>query len=411
MQLGFAAIILSSILVSTSCQPEPGTPSSAQSANASMAKSTAKNADQMLTADGTVSIDVLAPCSVDGQVGCITTDQFKAADTSNVGPDNLTLGTVVAGVHGKTVPATEICTYRGQQNCIVAAPFLVGPPCSSGDYGCFLPPPDQILQSFSDHIPVLVRTTGHDQTGNGSTDQPFATPQRAFEFALKGDGSFVIDIGEGLFPKIDLQLAGATNWPSRIKIRGAGAGVSKIAGIDARGANMTQASEIPSNGKNLSITSNNTINLGKIDARAGQVCCGTKSRAGQPGSLEFWNVVADDIQIDGNRAASPIPYASSDGGALTATNSTLGEIFANGVTDTSDGQISNGGIIKLTSSAVGVIHANGGSRLAIGCGGHGGRVYLKDSTLAGAKISGGSGHDEKGEMCDGQPGMVRGSRP
>ncbi len=410
MQLRFAVTILSFMMLLISCQPEPGTPSSAKPIDSSTSINREQNSEQKLTSDGTVSIDVLAPCTVDGQVGCITTDQFKAAEIAKIDPENLTLGTVIAGVYGKAIHATQLCSSRGQQNCVASGPFFVGPPCSSSEYGCYLPPAGPLLQSFASHTPVFVRVQGHDAKGLGSAEQPFATPERAFAFALKGTGDFVLDIGEGSFPEIDLNKLGATDWPSRIAIRGAGAGISKIAGINARGLDMTQASETPSDGKNLSISSNSTINIGKIDARGGQVCCGATARAGHPGSIELYNVVTDDILIDGSRAVNLSQQNSSDGGSLFASNSSLGQIFANGVTDNNDGQVSNGGIIKLTSSAAGVIHANGGSRLAEGCGAHGGRVYLKDSTLEGAKLSGGSGHTSTGEMCDGQPGSVRGSR-
>jgi hypothetical protein len=93
-----------------------------------------------------------------------------------------------------------------------------------------------------------------------------------------------------------------------------------------------------------------------------------------------------------------------------AVNSSIGDISANGVTDTGDGVVSSGGIINLTSSTAGSVYASGGSKLSIGCGAHGGRIYLKDSTLKGASLAGGSGQDANGEMCDGQMGMVRGSR-
>jgi hypothetical protein len=410
MQLRFTFTTLSFMMLGMSCQPESGAPSSAPSIDRSTSIMSEQNSEQKLTSTGTVSIDVLAPCTVDGQVGCITTDQFKSADISNIDPETITLGTVIAGVYGKAIHARQLCSSRGQQNCVASGPFFVGPPCSSSEYGCYLPPAGPILQSFTTNTPIFVRANGNDQKGDGSVDQPFATPQRAFELAYKGTGDFVVDIGEGSFPEIDLKTLGATDWPSRIAIRGAGAGISKLAGINARGIDMTQTSESPSDGKNLSISSNSTINIGKIDARGGQVCCGAAVRAGHPGTIELFNVVTDDILIDGSRAANSNQQYSSDGGSLFASNSSLGHIFANGVTDNNDGQVSNGGIIKLASSAAGVIHANGGSRLAAGCGAHGGRVYLKDSTLEGAKLSGGSGHSGTGEMCDGQPGSVRGSR-
>jgi hypothetical protein len=360
--------------------------------------------------DDALAIDILTPCSYDGQIGCVTTEAFKAADVSKINPESISLGTTIAGIAGSAVYAKEICVFRGQQNCVAAGPFFVGPPCSSSEYGCYLPTAPSIMQSFSNHTAVFVRTTGSDTKGDGSANAPFATAQKAFDVAYKSNGDIVIDLGEGTFLGIDLDLAGASEWPRRIAVRGAGAGVSKLGGINARGKDTNRADDKATSGKNVTITSNNSVNIGNIDARGGTSCCGSPGPAGIPGLIDLTGIVAGNINVEGSRGAPQANPASSDGGTVMAINSSIGDIAANGVTDNGDGLVSNGGIINLTSSAVGNVLANGGSKLSIGCGAHGGRIYLKDSTLKGASLAGGSGQDANGDICDGQMGSVRGSR-
>lgn len=360
--------------------------------------------------DDALAIDILTPCSYDAQIGCVTTEAFRAADVSKINPETISLGTTIAGISGSAVYAKETCAFRGQQNCVAAGPFFVGPPCSSSEYGCYLPTAPSIMQSFSNHTSLLVRTNGSDTKGDGSANAPFATPQRAFEVAYKSEGDFVIEIGEGTFQGVDLEVAGASEWPRRIAVRGAGSGLSKLGGINARGKDTNRADEKATSGKNVTVISNNSVNIGNIDARGGTSCCGSLGAAGIPGLIDLSGVVAGNVNIEGSRGTPQGGPASSDGGTLIALNSSIADILANGVTDNGDGIVSNGGIVNLTSSAVGNVYANGGSKLSIGCGAHGGRIYLKDSTLKGASLAGGSGQDANGEMCDGQMGSVRGSR-
>jgi len=404
--------IICSILIcmapTFACQGNVASQSSNHSAN--NATPSASTTNLQGTNEGGISIDVLTPCSYDGQVGCVTTEQFKAAHVAKITPESIAVGTSIAGVSGAAVYATEICAFRGQQNCVAAGPFFVGPPCSSSEYGCYLPTTPSIMQSFALHAPLFVRSTGSDTKGDGSQNSPLATPQKAFEIAYKSSGDFVIDLGEGTFQGIDLDLASASEWPSRIALRGMGAGISRLGGIHAKGKDTNRADDKATSGKNISIISNNSIHLGNIDARGGTSCCGAVSSAGIPGLIDLTGVVAGNINIEGSRGAPQSVPTSTDGGTIVAVNSSIGDILANGVTDNGDGVVSSGGIINLTSSTAGSVYASGGSMLSIGCGAHGGRIYLKDSTLKGASLAGGSGQDANGEMCDGQMGMVRGSR-
>lgn len=307
--------------------------------------------------EGQLAIDVLTPCVHHGQVGCVTTDQYKACKASE---------------------------------------------CSS------LSDEPSVMQSFTHYRAIYVRQNGNDTQGDGNSSSPFATPQKAFDIAASSSGDIVIDIGEGLFGSID--LSGVPEWPRRIALRGAGSGVSKLGGINAKGKDALLANDKPTAGKNVTIISNNTVHLGNIDARGGAWCCGSHGVATMSGLVELTGVVAGNINVDASRGFLDGHPAPADGGTVTAVNSSIGDITANGVTDTGDGAVSNGGIITLTSSAAAKVIANGGSKLSTGCGAHGGRVYLKDSKIKGASLAGGSGQDANGELCDGQMGFVSGSR-
>ena len=333
--------ITSSLALLFACDANVASQSNSRSTNNS---SEVSATNLQLASDGGLAIEVLTPCSYDGQVGCVTTDAFKAADVSKISPETLSIGTNIAGVSGTAVHATEICAFRGQQNCVAAGPFFVGPPCSSSEYGCYLPTAPSIMQSFALHKPLYVRMEGSDTKGDGSVNAPFATPQRAFDVAYKSDGDFVIDLGEGTFQGVDLDLAAANEWPRRIAVRGTGAGISKLGGIHAKGKDTNRAEDQATSGKNITIISNNSVHLGNIDARGGTACCGATGPAGIPGIIDLTGVVAGNINIEGSRGSSQGVPASSDGGTLMTVNSSIGDILANGVTDNGDGSVSSGGI-------------------------------------------------------------------
>jgi hypothetical protein len=321
-----------------------------------------------LTAEPIVSIDVLTPCSYPGQPACLSTDEFKASDSSEQSSE----------VKSDVDPASM----------------------------------QSIETGFSSHTPIFVRLSGSDDQGDGTAAAPFATPQKAFELAYSSVGDFVLDIGEGDYQGVNLGIAAANEWPKRIAIRGAGAGagVTKLGGIHAVGEHAKRSDKIPTSGRNITIISNNSIQLGPIDARGGKACCNKNEPSATPGTVELLGVVAGTINVEGGRGPINGSLTPSDGGTITAVYSSLGDLLANGVNDNGDGIISNGGIINLISSQANIISANGGSKLSEGCGAHGGRVYLKNSSIKGANLSGGSGQDGNGDLCDGQLGSVRTSK-
>lgn len=64
-----------------------------------------------------------ANCSSDGEVGCVTTASFKAADMLQAIPGNIKIGEVVAGVTGALSGAPANCSVNGEQGCVTTATF------------------------------------------------------------------------------------------------------------------------------------------------------------------------------------------------------------------------------------------------------------------------------------------------
>ncbi|NBP16982.1 hypothetical protein EBU95_21815, partial [bacterium] len=85
---------------------------------------------------------------------------------------------------------------------------------------------------------IYVRTTGNDSTGDGSSNTPYRTTQKAFEIAYNNFGHMsVIDVGTGNFGGVNLNTANASEWPARIAVRGVSAAQSFLGGINGNGDN------------------------------------------------------------------------------------------------------------------------------------------------------------------------------
>lgn len=67
---------------------------------------------------GTKSCSGPAACSSNGQIGCVTTTTYKAADLANLNAANIKSGVPIAGVNGTySVPALADCAIDGQIDC------------------------------------------------------------------------------------------------------------------------------------------------------------------------------------------------------------------------------------------------------------------------------------------------------
>lgn len=135
------------------------------------------------------------------------------------------------------------------------------------------------MADLSGYTPIYVRTNGNNTTGDGSLGAPYLTAQKAWDVAIATpSGNYVLDFGSGNFGGVTL----SANWPARIAVRGVNSTASLLGGIIANGAAQvaTEASydpetneEIPSvettpptNGFNIALVSDQTINLGSISS-------------------------------------------------------------------------------------------------------------------------------------------------
>ncbi len=66
--------------------------------------------------NGGLAHGLLAFCSADGEVGCVTSESYRAADISLAGATNIKNGATIAGVSGAYGPA---CTSDGAGSCVV----------------------------------------------------------------------------------------------------------------------------------------------------------------------------------------------------------------------------------------------------------------------------------------------------
>ena len=216
---------------------------------------------------------------------------------------------------------------------------------------------------------IYLRTSGSDSVGDGTSNNPIASAQLAFEMAYHAAGDRVIDLGEGNFGGVDLNLANANEWPSRIFVQGASVTLSNLGGINASGPGIGGQAEWDSyaidvvghapNGKNLFISGNNQINLGNIFSNGGQIYYGSAS-GGNGGSITLENVKAEEIIVDGG-------YGHIDGGS--------------------------GGLVQLTNSTASLISSMGGNQPW--WGGHDGVrgfVSLINSTVTSGIIRGFNGY-------------------
>lgn len=222
------------------------------------------------------------------------------------------------------------------------------------------------MADLSSYTPIYVRTTGDDDTGDGSSGSPYATAQKAFDEALAaGSGDYVLDLGVGSFGGVTL----TADWPSRIAVRGAGATDSFLGGINGNGAAgvFDWDNNVPISastaGFNVTLVSDNTVNLGDISCNGGQ-------GGGGPGV--------------GNGAA---------GGVVTLTDCTCLDIGVGGGGGNADGTASGGGGVVLENSTCANINASGGvassTNPAAGGSAPGGSVTLTGSTCASINCAGG----------------------
>jgi hypothetical protein len=78
-------------------------------------------------------------CTQDGQVGCVTTASFKAADSTKLIPQNIRSGIMIADVNGDLIASPADCSLNGQQSCVANGSFFAGKHCPVDGSNCFVP--------------------------------------------------------------------------------------------------------------------------------------------------------------------------------------------------------------------------------------------------------------------------------
>lgn len=294
---------------------------------------------------------------------------------------------------------------------------------------------------------LYIRSSGSD-SNSGTSGSPLRTAQKAFNLAYAGTGSYILNFGSSTFAGINLRNVpgGASSWPSRITIVGAGSTSSFLGGIDAKGYNSSGSGGgeydyvAPTNGLNLYITSDQTINLGNINCDGGDDVIDNfqspsagfggyislnscifqnasssggsniyyngydSSHSASGGNINITNSTGVDVFADGN-------IGCGAGGSITVTNSQLRNLSASSSTAGSDCDTgANGGTVYLTNSSVHNITVNGGSTITSGsCGGNAGTVSNSGSTVTGTITSynGSPGQDILG-YCGGCAVIISG---
>lgn len=273
------------------------------------------------------------------------------------------------------------------------------------------------MADLSSHSPIYVRSNGSDSTGDGSSGSPYLTAQKAFEIAYTGTGNKVLDFGSGDFGGVNLTTANASNWPSRIAVRGTGATQSFVGGVVGNGVDAVfdfdngQLISAATNGKNITIIGNNTINIGNVISNGGNGVgyYGSEGVGGIGGTITLTDVVVNNIQSNGGFGTNGSP-----GGLVNLTNSVAANIDANGG-NTNEGSAGGGGTVNLTQSsaanisvsASGIyaffaagnvnlinsscvdIYASSSGMISIGAGGN---VTLSNSVVRDINVSGASGY-------------------
>ena len=236
---------------------------------------------------------------------------------------------------------------------------------------------------------IYVRASGNDNN-EGSENSPLLSAQTAFEMALFSSGNILLDFGVGNFDGVVL----SQDWPSRISVRGVSSSQSFLGGINGNGLddivdfNTYEIIRSPTNGHNIHIIGDKTINLGNISSIGGANYGGQDPSAGGGGQIILFGIKCENVSCSAGFSYND----SESAGSITMTDSESGDIVANG--GESQGNFyalfaGSGGEVTINNSFCGDITANGGGSTYIANGGDGGSITLNNSTCGEIISSGG----------------------
>ena len=248
---------------------------------------------------------------------------------------------------------------------------------------------------WSTYIPIYVRSTGNDTNSGLTTLLPVATVQHAYDIAYGMSGNIVLDLDTHTYTGIRL----TADWPSRIGIRGVSASTSLLGGLNANGTDDDYSGNGNAlNGFNVTLTSDNTVNLGSVSNLGGMGGTGDSLGWGptNPGALALTGCTTLSISNDGNGSTGE--DQSSGGGSVALTFSKTGYISSVG--GNGDGVGGGGGSVQLINSTSGNISVDGGTDYY--AGGGGGYISLLNSNSGNLSVNGGT--SESGEDYNGGSG-------
>lgn len=230
---------------------------------------------------------------------------------------------------------------------------------------------------------IYIRTNGDNDTGDGSEALPYLTAQKAFDVAVVGSGPHLLNFGIGNFGGVTL----TQDWPSRIAVVGVNATQSFLGGINGNGTDAvtdfdTYTIVLPAtNGKNISIVGNNSINLGTITTNGayGGDTNYDFINGSNGGNVYLTNIYASNITATGGTGGNLNGGNGGNGGNITLNGCSVNELTANGGLVSYVGNGGRGGDVELTDSSCGNININGSDGDASGVGGSGGNVLLTNS--------------------------------
>jgi hypothetical protein len=260
------------------------------------------------------------------------------------------------------------------------------------------------MANLSSHTAIYVRTTGNDTTGDGSSGSPYATAQKAFDIAAATPGNCVLDFGVGSFGGVTL----TQDWPLRIAVRGVGPTQSFVGGINGSGENIVFDFENyvtlapPTNGRNVSLASDLSINVGNISVVGGNNDVDNLEPSGNGGLVTITDCVGLLVNSSSGTGGGGlgVPGLNMVAGDVTLAGSNFGDITATGGNGT-DHMSGFGGDVETTNSTTGNINCSGGETYySQGFGGSAGEVTVSNSTTGNITCSGGYGAETGGYAGD-----------
>lgn len=240
-----------------------------------------------------------------------------------------------------------------------------------------------------ENLNVYISLNGSDSNAElGNVFRPYRTAQNAFSGLYFSNRTGCLIFGVGSFEEINLDKIGATSWPTRISIKGAGNQISYL-------------EKIFSSGYDLNIYSDKTIDLGSILAY-GKSKLNTNGNPTFAGNINLSNCKIKNITGIGGSyidETNSYTYFSAPGPNLNIFDSEVNRIFTSGgfnsinITTGIDSGAFGGNIIINNSIINHDVISIGGS-VKTGSAGFGGNITAYNSRIYSILSRGGNGESD-----------------